>query len=120
MGMTDTSLYLASQQEIDVSPRFRLSTECGVPGVESRVGTGWVGACAVSFLMNGVQCHDVLSSVDDALLVAGLLSSPLTGASDIRILESVGVGDSYCSAIEWGQARFGERVLGELLSWWTL
>lgn len=70
--------------------------------------------------MNGVQCHDVLSSVDDALLVAGLLSSPLTGASDIRILESVGVGDSYCSAIEWGQARFGERVLGELLSWWTL
>lgn len=117
--MTDTSLYLASEREIDVSPRFRLSTECGVPGVESRVGTGWVGACTVSFYLAGVRQHDVLPSVGEALLAAWLLSSPLSGASDIR-LEGSRRLDSYKSVLDWGEVRFGKVLLGELLNWWAL
>lgn len=76
----DTSPHLAAWQEIDPPPRFRrLLTGFGISGVDSRVGASWVGACTVSFLMDGVQHQDVLSSIDDALLVAGLLNSPTVG-----------------------------------------
>lgn len=119
--MTDTSLYLAARQEINPSPRFRcLLTGSGVSGVDSTVD-GWVGACAVSFLKDGVRHQDVLPSVDEALLVAWLLTSPIVGASDIRVLAAASVEGSYRSAIEWGYARFGKReALDELLSWWSL
>ncbi|HBO4218295.1 hypothetical protein IPC426_10080 [Pseudomonas aeruginosa] len=117
----DTSPHLAAWQEIDPPPRFRrLLTGFGISGVDSRVGAGWVGACTVSFLMDGVQHQDVLSSIDDALLVAGLLNSPTVGASEIRVVASAAVEGGYSSAIEWGHARFGEKALGELLSWWSL
>ncbi|HBO1157688.1 TPA: hypothetical protein L4E80_002171 [Pseudomonas aeruginosa] len=117
----DTSPHLAAWQEIDPPPRFRrLLTGFGISGVDSRVGAGWVGACTVSFLMDGVQHQDVLSSIDDALLVAGLLNSPTVGASEIRVVASAAVEGVYSSAIEWGHARFGEKALGELLSWWSL
>ncbi|HGJ7700615.1 hypothetical protein ABZQ48_08840 [Pseudomonas aeruginosa] len=113
-------LRLAATQGIDPPPRFRRLLAGGISDVDCRVEADWVGACTVSFLMEGVQYQDVLSSIDDALLVAELLSSPTVEASDIRIVASAGVGGGYSSAIEWGYARFGERALGELLSWWLL
>ena len=113
-------LRLAARQEIDPSPRFRRLLAGGISGVDCRVEADWVGACNVSFLMDGVQHQDVLSSIDDGLLVAGLLSSPTVGASEIRVVAYAAVEGGYNSANEWGHARIGEKALGELLSWWSL
>ncbi|KRV02970.1 hypothetical protein AO935_09455 [Pseudomonas aeruginosa] len=88
-------------------------------GVEIIGHEEWLGAYAVKFQRSGAQCHDILSCLDEALLVAGLLRSPAVGASDIRILVSESVEGSYGSAIEWGRFRLGDAVLRDLLSWWA-
>lgn len=119
--MTGKGFYLASMREIEPSARFRrfLAGRGGL-GVDITVADAWVGACAVSFHIDGIQHHDVLPSVDEACLVAGLLSAPITGASDIRVLASESAEGSYSTAIEWGRVRLGEVVLRDLLSWWVL
>ncbi|MDF3842291.1 hypothetical protein P3W55_11290 [Pseudomonas citronellolis] len=117
--MSDTSLYLIAKQEAKASRRFRrLMAGATVSGVEFTVDDSWVGACVVSFLIEGVRRHDVLPSVDEAWLVAGLLSSPTAGVSEIRVLPAAGVDGSYRSAVEWG--RSNKELLGELLNWWAL
>lgn len=116
--MVNPRLHLAARQG-DPSPRFRcLLAGCGIPGVALKVDASWVGACAVSFLLGGIRYLDVLPSVDEAQLVAGLLSSPMLEASDIRVLGSESVEGGYNSVIEWGRVRLGNAVLRDLLSWW--
>lgn len=88
-GSSRLHVVAVAGEDVDPSPRFRcLLAGCEASGVDCRVGAYWVGACAVSFLMDGAQRQDVFSSIDDALLAAGLLSSPVVEASDIRILAS--------------------------------
>ncbi|OPD96856.1 hypothetical protein CAZ10_00650 [Pseudomonas aeruginosa] len=120
MSDTTTRLHLVARQEIDQQPRFRLlQSGSEVTCVDSRVAAEWVGACTISFCLEGVHRCDVLPSVDEALLAAWLLSSPLSGASDIRVEGSLR-RDGYKSMLDWGEMRLGKVLLRELLSWWSL
>lgn len=122
--MARNHLHLVAQstkKEIELSPRFRgFQKGFSLPGVEFGVDASWAGACAVGFLMGGTRHLDILPSVSEAQLVAGLLGSPIVGASDIRILASERVEGSYNSAVEWGRVRLGEEALRDVLSWWGL
>ncbi len=119
--MTGKNFYLASMREIEPSPRFhRFLAGGGRLGADITVTDAWVGACTVSFLIEGIQYHDVLPSMDEAHLVVELLSSPIVGASDIRILLSESVEGGFSSVIEWGRVRLGNALLRDLLSWWAL
>jgi hypothetical protein len=122
--MARNHLHLVAQstkKEIELLPRFRgFQKGFSLPGVEFGVDASWAGACAVGFLMDGARHLDILPSVSEAQLVAGLLGSPIVGASDIRILASERVEGSYNSAVEWGRVRLGEEALRDVLSWWGL
>lgn len=111
----------STKKEIELSPRFRgFHKGFSLPGVEFGVDARWAGACAVGFLMDGTRHLDILPSVSEAQLVAGLLGAPIVGAGDIRILASERVEGSYNSAVEWGRVRLGEKALRDVLSWWGL
>ncbi|HBO2770595.1 TPA: hypothetical protein L4I55_002667 [Pseudomonas aeruginosa] len=122
--MARNHLHLVAQstkKEIELSPRFRgFHKGFSLPGVEFGVDARWAGACAVGFLMDGTRHLDILPSVSEAQLVAGLLGAPIVGAGDIRILASERVEGSYNSAVEWGRVRLDEKVLRDVLSWWGL
>jgi len=122
--MARNHLHLVAQstkKEIELSPRFRgFQKGFSLPGVEFGVDARWAGACAVSFLMDGTRHLDILPSVSEAQLVAGLLGAPIVGVSDIRILASERVEGSYNSAVEWARVRLGEKALRDVLSWWGL
>lgn len=111
----------SANKEIELSPRFRgFQKGFSLPGVEFGVDASWAGACAVGFLMGGTRYFDILPSASEAQLVAGLLSAPIVGASEIRILASEGAEGSYNSAVDWGRVRLGEEGLRNVLSWWGL
>ncbi len=119
--MASKVVQLVSISGREPPPRFRcplpetMHSEVELIGLEE-----WLGACAVKFQINSVQYQDIFSCLDEALLVTGLLRSPVVGASDIRILASKSVEGSYGSATEWGRSRLGDAALRDLLSWWAL
>lgn len=98
----------------------RFVTEMRLPGVVAAEFRGWVGACSVRYRIRGVEHVDVISSVDEAMLVAGMLSAPLAGAEAVRIEPAVTGQADFCTAIEWGRGRFGDIDLARLLAWWSL
>ncbi|AKG03033.1 hypothetical protein APB34_10295 [Pseudomonas aeruginosa] len=97
-----------------------LVAEMRLPGVSVAEFQGWVGACSVQYRVEGVEHAEVISSVDEAMLVAGMLSAPLACASAVRVEPAVSGRADFCTAMEWGKARFGEEGLVRLLAWWAL
>ena len=98
----------------------RLVAEMRLPGVVSAEFQGWVGSCSVRYRLGDVECVDVISSVDEALLVAGMLTAPLAGADSVRIELAASGLAAFRTALEWGRTRFGEVDLVKLLAWWSL
>jgi hypothetical protein len=98
----------------------RLVADMRLPGVVAAEFQGWVGSCSVRYRLRGAEHADVISSVDEALLVAGMLSAPLAGADSVRVEPATSGQADFRTALEWGRARLGEVDLAKLLAWWSL
>ncbi len=98
----------------------RLIADMRLPGVVAAEFQGWVGACSVRYRLGDTEHADVISSVDEALLVAGMLSAPLAGADSVRVEPATSGRADFCTALEWGRARLGEVDLAKSLAWWSL
>ncbi|HGY2474031.1 TPA: hypothetical protein ACNU8V_005493 [Pseudomonas aeruginosa] len=108
-----------SQVEASIRHR-RLIADMRLPGVVAAEFQGWVGACSVRYLLGDAEHADVISSVDEALLVAGMLSAPLAGADSVRVEPATSGQADFRTALEWGRDRLGEVDLAKLLAWWSL
>lgn len=112
---------VSSLPGLSEATRYRhLVAGTGLPGVLLSVPRHWVGSCVVRYQVGDYQVTDVISSVDEAMVVAGLLSSPLAGAEEVRVEASDSGQAGFTNAVEWGRARLGGDDLTELLRWWAL
>jgi len=98
----------------------RLVAEMRLPGVVAAGFQSWVGSCSVRYRLGDVEYVDVISSVDEALLAAGMLSAPLASADSVRVEPAASGQADFRTALEWGRTRFGEVDLAKLLAWWSL
>ncbi|EOD9062554.1 hypothetical protein ACOAM9_27190 [Pseudomonas aeruginosa] len=113
---------LAAQgSPVEASIRHRrLIADMRLPGVVVAEFQGWVGACTVRYRLGDAEHADVISSVDEAFLVAGMLSAPLAGANSVRVEPATSGQADFRTALDWGRARLGEVDLAKSLAWWSL
>ena len=78
----------------------RLVADMRLPGVVAAEFQGWVGSCSVRYRLRGAEHADVISSVDEALLVAGMLSAPLAGADSVRVEPATSGQADFRTALE--------------------
>lgn len=112
---------VAQGSPVDASKQHRrLIADMRLPDVVAAEFGEWVGACTVRYRLGDAEHADVISSLDEALLVGGMLSSPLAGASSVRVEPAVSGQADFRTALAWGRARLGETGLAKLLAWWSL
>lgn len=112
---------VADGTPVEASMRHRrLIADMRLPGVLADEFQGWVGACSVRYRLGDVEHVDVISSVDEALLVAGMLSAPVAGAESVGVEPAKYGKAAFRTALEWGRVRLGEVGLAESLAWWSL